>query len=138
MTAKEWLRQARGIDRRIDETQERLERMKARLEAGRMSNLSGMPRGGAIDWTVTADKVIDLERRLNGQIREMCRLKQDAMDAIDRVEESRLREVLELYYLDGYKWEDVARVMGYEMRWVHVLHGRALLQIRVPEENRTL
>lgn len=134
MTAKEWLRQVRGIDRRIDETQERLERMKARLEAGRMSNLSGMPRGGAIDWTVTADKVIDLERRLNGQIREMCRLKQDAMDAIDRVEESRLREVLELYYLDGYTWEQVAETMKTDLRWVYRLHGRALLQVEVPGE----
>ena len=134
MTAKKWLQQVRGIDRRIDETQERLERMKARLEAGRMSNLSGMPRGAAVDWTVTADKVIDLERRLNAQIREMCQMKQAAMDAIERVEESRLREVLELYYLDGYTWEDVARVMEKDLRWVYRLHGRALLKFKVPGE----
>lgn len=133
MTAKEFLRQARDADRRIDEAMERLERMRAKLEAGRMSNLTGMPRGGAVDWTETADRVIELERRVNARIREMVRHKQAAMDAIDAVEESRLREVLELYYLDGYTWEQVADTMGLDARWVYRLHGKALLQIVVPE-----
>ena len=134
MTPKEFLRRVREIDRRIDETLERLDRMRARLEAGRSSNLSGMPRGGALDWTETADRVIELERRYNSQIRDMCRLKQAAVDAIDRVEEASLREVLELYYLDGYTWERVAETMHLDLRWVYRLHGRALQQIIVPED----
>ena len=137
MTPKEFLRRVREIDRRIDETQERLDRMRARLEAGRSSNLSGMPRGGALDWTETADRVIELERRYNGQIRDMCRLKQAAVTAIDRVEEANLREVLELYYLDGFTWEQVAERMNYEVRWIYILHGRALREVRVPDEYRS-
>lgn len=133
MTAKEYLRMVRDIDRRIDETLERLQRMRARLEAGRSSNISGMPRGGAVDWTVTADRVIELEQRYNEKIREMCRLKQAAQDAIDLVEEARLREVLELYYLDGYTWEQVAETMHLDLRWVYRLHGRALMRICVPD-----
>lgn len=135
MTAKEFLRQARDADRRIDEAMERLERMRAKLEAGRMSNLTGMPRGGAVDWTETADRVIELEKRVNARIREMVRQKQAAMDAIDRVEEARLREVLELYYLDGYTWEQVAEQMGMSDRHVKRLHGVALLRVKVPEED---
>jgi RNA polymerase sigma factor (sigma-70 family) len=134
MTAKEFLRQARGADRRIDEAMERLERMRAKLEAGRMSNLTGMPRGGALDWTETADRVIELEKHVNARIREMVRQKQAAMDAIDRVEEARLREVLELYYLDGYTWEQVAETMQLDQRWVYRLHGKALQRIVVPKE----
>ena len=133
VTAKEFLRKVREIDRRIDETLERLGRMRARLEAGRSSNLSGMPRGGAVDWTVTADRVIELEQRYNEKIREMCRLKQAAQDAIDQVEEAQLREILELYYLDGYTWGQVAEVMHLDLRWVYRLHGRALMRIRVPD-----
>lgn len=134
MTAKEFLRQARDADRRIDEAMERLERMRAKLEAGRMSNLTGMPRGGALDWTETADRVIELEKRVNSRIREMVRQKQAAMDAIDRVEEARLREVLELYYLDGYTWEQVAEQMDMSDRHVKRLHGIALLRVKVPTE----
>lgn len=134
MTAKEFLRRARTVDRRVDEAQERVERLRARLEAGRMSSITGMPRGGAKDWTDTADKLIELERRVNERTRELVRWKLMAMDAIDRVEEANLREVLELYYIDGYTWEQVARRMQLDVRWVYRLHGRALLRVKVPEE----
>ena len=134
MTAKEFLRRARTVDRRVDEAQERVERLRARLEAGRMSQITGLPRGGAQDWTETADRLIELEKRVNARTREMCRLKRLALEAIDLVEEARLREVLELYYIDGYTWEQVAKRMQLDVRWVYRLHGRALLKVKVPEE----
>lgn len=137
MTAKEFLRQVRTADRRIDEATERVARIRAKLEAGRMSSVTGMPRGGGKDWTATADDLIELERGVNARIREMCRLKRLAMEAIDRVEEVRLREVLELYYIDGYTWEQVAERMGLDLRWVFRLHGQALMMVRVPEEVET-
>lgn len=134
VTAKDFLRRARCVDRRVDEAQERVERLRARLEAGRMSQITGMPRGGASDWTETADRVIELEKRVNARIRELVRVKHAAMDAIDRVDEARLREVLELYYIDGYSWAKVAEVMQMDQRWVFRLHGKALQKVKVPEE----
>lgn len=134
MTAKEFLRRARSVDRRVDEATERVDRLRAKLEAGRMSKITGMPRGGASDWTETADKLIELERQVNARIRDMVRLKQAAMDAIDRVEEARLREVLELYYLDGFSWDQVAQRMELDVRQVFRLHGRGLQRIVVPAE----
>ena len=134
MTAKEFLRKVRNIDRRIDEATERVDRMRARLEAGRMSQITGMPRGGSGDWTETLDRLIGLEAAVNRRVREMCRLKRLAMEAIDAVDEAKLREVLELYYLDGFTWEQVAERMELDVRWVYRLHGRALLAVRVPEE----
>ena len=134
MTAKEFLRRARSVDRRVDEAQERVDRLRAQLEAGRMSSVTGMPRGGAKDWTETADRLIELEQCVNAQVRELVRWKLVAIDAINAVEEARLREVLELYYIDGFTWEQVAQRMGLDQRWVYRLHGRALLEVRVPEE----
>lgn len=133
MTAKEFLRRAREVDRRVDEAQERVERLQAKLEAGRMSRITGMPRGGGADWTETADKLIELERVVNARTRELVRWKLAAIDAIRGVEEPRLAEVLELYYIDGLRWEDVAKRMGLDQRWVFRLHGRALLLVKVPE-----
>lgn len=137
MTAKEFLRLARGADRRIDKAQERVERLRARLEAGRLNVITGMPRGGGADWTETADTLIELERVVNARIREMCKVKRLAMEAIEAVEEMRYREVLELYYLDGFTWEKVAETMEMSDRHVKRLHGMALLRIKVPEEYRT-
>ena len=115
MTAKEFLRRARSVDRRVDEASERVERLRERLEAGRMSRLTGMPRGGSGDWTQTADRLIELEQAVNQRTREMVRWKLAAIDAIDAVEEARLREVLELYYIDGFTWEQVAQRMEQEL-----------------------
>ena len=134
MTAKEFLRRARDVDRRVDEAQERVDRLRARLEAGRLSRVTGMPRSGGADWTETADRLIELERRVNARTRELVRWKLAAIDAIDQVEEGRLREVLELYYLDGFSWQQVAQRMELSDRHVQRLHGIALLQVRVPKE----
>lgn len=134
MTAKEFLRMARGMDRRIDRATERVERLRARLEAGRMSRITGMPRGGGEDWTETADRLIELEQIVNARVREMCKIKRLAMEAIEAVEEMRYREVLELYYLDGFTWEKVAEQMQMSDRHVKRLHGKALLKVKVPEE----
>lgn len=134
MTAKEFLRRARNVDRRVDEATERVDRLRAKLEAGRMSQITGMPRGGASDWTDTADALIELERGVNARIREMCRLKRLAQEAIDAVDDSRLREVLELYYIDCLSWERVAERIGKDIRTVFRRHGQGLLQVKVPEE----
>jgi DNA-directed RNA polymerase specialized sigma subunit len=122
------------VDRLVDEAQERVDRLQAKLEAGRMSQITGMPRGGGADWTQTADRLIELEQVVNGRIRELVRWKLAAIDAIDAVEEARLREVLELYYIDGFTWEQVAQRMGLDPRWVFRLHGKALLRVKVPDE----
>ena len=135
MTAKDCLRRARDADRRIDRATERVDRLRARLEAGRLNRLTGMPRGGNEDWTDTADSLIELERVVNARVREMCRVKRLAMEAIEAVEEMRYREALELYYLDGYSWEQVAKQMCYDVRHIHRIHGKALLKIKVPELN---
>ena len=134
MTAKEFLRLARDADRRIDRATERVDRLRARLEAGRLNVLTGMPRGGGADWTETADRLIELEQVVNQQMRELVRWKLAAIDAIRQVEEPRLSEVLELYYIDGFTWEQVAQRMGITERWALILHGRALMQVKVPKE----
>lgn len=133
MTAKEFLRRARDVDRQVDEAQERVDRLRAKLEAGRMSKLTGLPRGGSGDWTLTADRLIELEQRVNEKTRELVRWKLAAIDTISAVEEMRLREVLELYYIDGYTWEQVAERMQITDRHVRRLHGIALLRVTVPE-----
>ena len=133
VTAKEFLRQAREVDRRVDEAQERVDRLRAKLEAGRLSRVTGMPRGGGADWTETADRLIELERVVNARTRELVRWKLAAIDAIRSVGEPRLAEVLELYYIDGMTWEQVAQRMGLDVRWVYRLHGRALMCVKVPE-----
>lgn len=136
MTAKEFLRAARRSDLHVTELEERIERLKARLDSGRLNRLTGMPRGGGMDWTRLADQKIELERKLYRQLEDMVRMKSAAVDAIQAVDHVRCRRVLELYYLDGMTWEQVADEMGVEPRTVYYLHGNALKKVKIPKEYR--
>lgn len=39
------------------------------------------------------------------------------------------RDVLTMYYIQGMSWHEVARQKKISVRWVHKLHGYALLEI---------
>jgi DNA-directed RNA polymerase specialized sigma subunit len=134
MTAKEFLRLAWRIDGRIEHRIEERERLDARLKSGRLSNLSGMPRGGQYDWTNTADSVVEIDKRIGDEIAELCKIKRLVNEAIDAVDDVRYRQVLERRYRFYMSWDEIAEEMGYDPRHVQRLHGEALLCVVVPKE----
>ena len=134
MTAKEFLSLAWRIDMRIERRIEERDRLSARIEAGRSANLTGMPRGGKYDWTDIADKVVEMDKKLGGEIAELCRVKRLINESIDRVEDMRYRMILEMRYRNYMTWQQIADELYYDVRHVQRLHGEALLCVRVPDE----
>ena len=135
MTAKQWLMRAWHIERRIDRLLQEREALSARADAVRSPVISDMPRGGRRrDWTDAADALMDLCADIDREIRELCRVKREVIEAIDAVEDMRLRRVLELRYRSYMSWEAIAGELGYDIRWVYRLHGRALLEVMSREE----
>lgn len=134
MTPKEFLSQARDIDSRIDKKIEERERLLAKVTAGRVTHLTGMPRGGNFDWTDAVNAVIEMDKAINAEISALCRIKREVNEAIDAVEDARYRRLLELRYRNYYTWERIADEMGYDVRWVYQMHGKALLHVRIPPD----
>lgn len=132
MTAKEFLSQARDIDNRIDRKIEERERLLAKLTAGRMTQLTGMPRGGNSDWTDALARYIQLDDEIKAEIMALCKTKREVNEAIDNVEDARHRQLLELRYRNYLNWEQIADTMGYDVRHIYRLHGEALLSIKIP------
>ena len=132
MTPKQYLSQARYIDRRIEARIAERDRLLDSVTAARSSQLTGMPRGNGHDWTDTVDRAADMTAHIDEDIRRLIALKREIWDAIDAVEDLRLRTVLELYYRAGYNWEQVAGRMHYDVRYIFKLHGLALTKVRVP------
>ena len=133
MTAKEYLMQAWHVEDRIDEKTEELERLRSRIESARGPNYTGMPRGSGADWTNAVAAVIEIERDINAEIAELCRIKRVVNESIEAVAEYRMRRVLELRYRNYCSWEQIAERMGYTLRNVYYLHGMALLRVRIKE-----
>ena len=129
MTAKEFLQQGWHIEQRIEKRKDERERLMAKLTSG-VQQLSGMPRGGVHDWTDTAIRIAELDKMLMADIDCLVTLKADICKAIDAVEDIRYRRLLELRYRNYESWEQIAVDMGYDIRWVYRLHGKALNQVK--------
>ena len=58
-------------------------------------------------------------------------LRREIEGAIRQVEDERLRELLQLRYLEGLTWEKVSEALNLQYRWVIKLHGDALENIEM-------
>ena len=120
MNAKQYFENLRRIDKRIRDQQalyEHYQQMTERAAA----------RAGA-SATVVAQKLSSLQSELQSDLAELCEYRQTAMNALRRLEDERLREVLELRYFRGYSWEMIAQDMRYDRSYVWRLSQRALEQ----------
>ena len=104
------------------------------LTSPRTAKITGMPRGGGGDWTNALLAIGDMSNAIAHEIMELCRIKREVNEAINSVEDVRLRRILELRYRLYLSWDAIAKETGYTIRNVHELHGKALLRVKVPKD----
>lgn len=131
MTAKQLLSQVGHTDTEAELLIDAMARSKSQLTAARAATLSDMPKGGTpIELADAIDSYHKLEAKVNRIIAKLCRQKMDAIEAIFMIEDSILRQVLEMRYINLMDWEAIREAMNYkEIKSVYNLHGRALAQI---------
>ena len=132
MNAKEYLSQAMWLDKIINnklEQKERLESLTQKVTADfSMEKVSG----GKVTTSPMEDatvKLIDLNYEINEDIDRLVDLKREIVKIIGQVEDVSFQLLLEMRYINNKSWDDVARDMGYDKRWIMRLHGRALKEI---------
>lgn len=129
MNAKEYLSQAVWLDRMIDSKLEQLEMLKSLAMKVTSSFTKEKISGGNIEKSKmesTMVKVIDLEHEINVDIDRLVDLKKDIQDTINRMNDINQQLLLELRYLSGKGWDEIAASMGYDPRTVYRIHGKAL------------
>ena len=124
----EYLRRALVLDMQIDAGFERIQQLRALAE--RRTAVYGREKvggSGAPDRRMdVVARIVDAERELDERIDRMIALRAEIQDTIDRVQDARMRVLLELRYLNGRTWEEVAEEMNYTTRNVYNLHSAAL------------
>lgn len=134
---KQVLRQGRRLDSRIKMLEESQEKAFARV-TGATQKLSETGVHGGANADAMAEYVAYSEEIVE-EIAKMQRMQRDMMRLISKVRKHDLQSVLQLYYVDGFTWEEVAVKMHYSWRWVMKLHGKALLEVaRIAERNPSL
>jgi len=127
MNAREYLKQAYRLDQRINSKIEQVESLNA-LATKCTATITGMPHGGgqASGMSDTVAKIIDLQAEINGDVDRLVDLKREIGRAIGAVQDAEHQTLLEKRYLCFLSWEQIAVDMSYSLRWVHIVHSRAL------------
>ncbi|HAS04384.1 MAG TPA: hypothetical protein DCR71_01280 [Dehalococcoidia bacterium] len=131
MTAKEYLSQAYRIDRRINSKLEQVASLRelATKVTTTLSDLPHNPSHQTCSMENIICKIVDLENEINNDIDNLLDLKSDIMTAVKRIENPKLRMLLELRYLCFNSWEQIAVDMGYSMQHIYRIHDQALKSI---------
>ena len=133
MNAKEYLKQAFYLDKRINSKLEQVESLNA-LATKATSTLSDMPKSpnrGTSKLEDTIVKIIDLQEEINRDIDKLVDLKAEMVGTIKQIQDKELQVVLEKRYLCFESWEKIAVEMNYSIQHIFRLHSKALKNIEI-------
>lgn len=130
MTAKEFMQQYQTINTRISAKQEEIMRLRSRITSG-TSRLSNMPKGTpqAQSMENTIIRIIELEGIVCGEYECLIDIRQDISRAISKLSDQRYRTLLEMRYINGYKWHRISYTMHYERSHIMRMHEMALCEL---------
>lgn len=133
MTAKEYLEQARFIDREINNKLVLLAIAKEDLASTTVQN-DGMPRSETrcTDGLSRAvARVVDYEDEINEIVDGLVDLKRKTLRSINALKKPEHRLVLEERYILLKSWEEIAENLGCDVRQAHRYHGSALKEFKI-------
>ena len=136
MTAKEYLSRALLIDQRINSKLEQVQSLRSLAEKA-TSTLTQTPHGKERNTHRMEDviiKMLDLESDINASIDALVDVKREIIEAVQRLPVTEHRTLLELRYVCGKTWEEIASALFYSVRNVHILHGAALREFDMLQE----
>ena len=129
MTAKQFLSRGRWIEREItslirtrDETRDRLTHITQNYDGDGAQTTKDPHK---------FDALVELEYKLDERIDALCAVKTEILDTICKLEDSRERLALQLYYIDMKTWEEVCVEMNYSWKQIMRIRKRAIANVEV-------
>lgn len=116
---REWLGQLKHLNSEIESLKEQIEELKRHKTSDVVETssrywpyLKGSLTIEGLDGE-TLKAVSRLERRLSLRLSECLLLHEEMMDYINTIDDSELRQILSLYYINGLPWREIAASLGY-------------------------
>lgn len=136
MTAMDFLSQAYRLDLRIDSKLEQIASLNELAEKC-TSTVNGMPRSPNHSTSSMADaivKIVDLQVEIDHDIHELVDIKRQIVASIKAVDNKECQTLLELRFLCGCSWEEVAAKMGYSIQHTYRMRDLALTKVVVKKD----
>lgn len=134
MTSKEFLAQARGLDRLISGKLDQIESLRDLAEKC-TATLTGMPGNSDRSVSTVADtvaKIVDLQIEILHDIDDLVALNREIIRSIKTLGNTELQSLMELRYLGFKTWEEIAVELKYNIRHIYRLHDEALENLVIP------
>ncbi|MFT9597706.1 DUF1492 domain-containing protein [Mesobacillus sp.] len=140
MDAKEYLSQAFQLDQRINSKLEQVSMLRdlALKTTSVLQDDKVQSTKQQSPMETALVKLMSLEEEINNDVDQLIDLKRELATFVSEMENSSHRLLLELRYLSGSTWEEVAVIMGYDVRWVYRLHRKALKEATGRLENKSV
>lgn len=134
MTAKQFLKQARYLDERINTKITQVSSLHD-LATKATATLSDMPGSPTRNTHRMEDiiKILMLENEINSDIDHLVDLKESILAVIKAVDDEECRLLLEKRYLNFESWEDIAAEMCTGIDNIDRLHSKALKKTAIPK-----
>lgn len=118
-----YLESYKWINGEIEDDEERLARLDARLYAPSAVKISDMPRGGQ---PITMESLVAEKIELQDRINAKCQERKQILDAIERMPNARDRLILKYRFVDGLTHDEVAEKISYSNMQVRRYYEAAL------------
>ena len=78
-------------------------------------------------------KIAEYREELNNEVLIFFKVRDEIKESVDAVCNVDYKVLLELRYLVGMSWEDIAAEMNYSISYIFKLHSKALKEVIIPE-----
>ena len=132
MSARAFMERVTNAHRRIREMQQRAQRYRE-LAMRSTSAMQAVRAGGTTARSKVEDGTcafLDISEDIEEQAQKLREIIRQTSEIIDRLSDPMEREVLELRYLSGLRWEEIGRKMNYDERQVRRIHVKALEHVQ--------
>lgn len=123
-----YLESYKWLNAEIEDDEERLARLDARLYDAPIKKISDMPRGGQ---PVTIDSLVNQKLELQKQINEKCAQRKEIVDRIESLPDHRDRRILKLEFIDDLTHEQVAERINYSVAQTRRYYEAALERFEI-------
>lgn len=109
----------------------------SRLDNIKAQKMSAMPMSQSAIHDRIAESICDLDeiehKHVKETVNEMNRVKMEIYQAIEKLDDSKVKVVMLYRYIDGLNWKEISQKIGYEEAQVHRFHALGLDKIEIAE-----
>lgn len=132
MTAKEYMKEAKTLLKRIERKRREAEDIRIRESTPSTSAFSDMPKTVTHNPHQKSDNIlraIELDHEADIAFDELAKLKSTFQESLQKIDNPDERDLMYKHYIEFKNWNDVFREMGYSKSAGYRAHKQALSKL---------